>query len=60
MVRTRPCRHAHTCGLTYCTVREAVRLELLGEAEIEFLVVDADEHVRPPFDECARERAAQR
>ena len=21
MVRTRPGRHAHTCGLTYCTVR---------------------------------------
>ena len=20
MLRARPCRHAHTCGLTYCTV----------------------------------------
>jgi hypothetical protein len=30
MVRTRPCRHAHTCGLTYCTVRRPARLSCLA------------------------------
>ena len=30
MLPTRPCRHAHTCGLTYCTVRTPARFSPLA------------------------------
>ena len=59
MVRTRPCRHAQTCGLTYCTVVRPARLSLLGEPQVEFLVVDADEHIGPPLDDLPAQGAAQ-
>ena len=54
MVRTLPWRHAHTCGLTYCTVRKSARLQARGKPEIEFRCVDADEHLRPRRDESLR------
>ena len=54
MVRTRPCRHAQTCGLTYCTVASPARLSVAREPEVEFREVDADEHVGPPRDELLR------
>ena len=38
---------------------EARALELLGEPQVEFLVVDADEHVGPPFEDPPPQIGAQ-
>ena len=59
IVRTRPCRHAHTCGLTYCTVRMPAALSPLREAQVELRGVDADEHVRARRQEARAQRRAQ-
>ena len=50
-MRTRPCRQAQTCGLTYCTVRMPRAFRLRRQPEIELRAVDADEDVGPPVGE---------
>ncbi len=59
MVFTRPCRQAHTCGLTYWTVRSPAALQLLLEPEIEVRHVDADDDVGRACMESFDERAPQ-
>jgi len=53
------CRHAHTCGLTYCTVGDSGGVKAPRQSQVGVRRIDSHEDIRPSTDERSPQPAEQ-